>query len=147
MPSEGAALVDANLVLWAHHRQFAQHQKARQWWARLLSETPLVGIPWPTILAFVRVSTHHRALERPLGIHQAWKVVDTWLDRPNTWIPVPTERHRALLAVMLETGDARGNHVQDAHLAALAMEWGLELLSADRDFGRYPGLRWRDPLT
>jgi len=106
----------------------------------------MVGIPWPSILAFVRVSTHHRALERPLTVQRAWAVVDTWLERPNTWTPVPTERHRALLATLINDGDARGNHVQDAHLAALAMEWGLELLSGDRDFARYPGLRWRDPL-
>jgi len=106
----------------------------------------MMGIPWPSILAFVRVSTHPRALERPLSMAAAWAVVETWLDRPNTWIPVPTERHRSLLASLLTAGDARGNHVPDAHLAALAMEWGLVLLSADRDFARYPGLRWRDPL-
>ena len=145
--AEGAALVDANLLIWAHHQQFTQHPAAHEWWGRLLSEVPMVGLPWPSILAFVRVSTHHRALERPLNVRQAWAVVDTWLDRPNTWIPVPTERHRGLLAGLIVDGEARGNHVPDAHLAALALEWGLELLSADRDFARYPGLRWRDPLS
>lgn len=70
-----------------------------------------------------------------------------WLDRPNVWVPVPTERHRNLLARCLLEGRASGKHSSDAHLAALALEWGLELLSADRDFARYPGLRWRDPLT
>jgi toxin-antitoxin system PIN domain toxin len=134
-------------LIWAHHQQFTQHQAAREWWGQLLSEVPMVGIPWPSILAFVRVSTHNRALERPLNVRQAWAVVDTWLDRPNTWTPVPTERHRGLLGGLIVGGEARGNHVPDAHLAALALEWGLELLSADRDFARYPGLRWRDPLS
>ena len=146
-PAESAPLVDANLILWAHHRQFAQHAVARTWWGHMLSDRALVGIPWPTILAFVRISTHPRALEHPLEVGQAWQIVETWLDRANVWIPVPTDRHRSILAPLLESGKASGNHVPDAHMAALAIEWGLELQSGDRDFARYPGLRWRDPLA
>ena len=140
------ALVDANLVLWAHHKQFDQHDRAREWWAGHLSAQPLVAVPWPTTLAFVRISTHPRALERPLSLDEAWSTVETWLDRDNVWVPVPTDRHRPILARLLADGSARGNHTMDAHLAALAIEWGLELLSADRDFARYADLRWRDPL-
>lgn len=142
-----APLVDANLILWAHHLQFPAHIAARQWWARLLSEHRSVGIPWPSIVAFVRISTHPRALERPLDLVQAWRIVEGWLDRPNVWIPTPTDRHRSVVAPLLVGGRATGNHVPDADLAALAMEWGLELLSSDRDFARYLGLRWRDPLA
>jgi toxin-antitoxin system PIN domain toxin len=145
--ARSAPLVDANLLLWAHHRQFTQHAAARAWWRAVLSEHELVGVPWPSILAFVRISTHPRALERPLEIGPAWRVVETWLDRPNVWLPVPTDRHRSILAPLLEGGKATANHVPDAHLAALAIEWGLELQSGDRDFARYPGLRWRDPLA
>ena len=112
----------------------------------MLSEQALVGIPWPSILAFVHVSTHPRALERPLDVVAAWTIVESWLDRPNVWVPGPTDRHRSILGPLLGTGKASGNHVPDAHLAALAIEWGLELQSADRDFARYPGLRWQDPL-
>ena len=143
----GAPIVDANLVLWAHHRHFPQHDDARRWWQRLLSEVPLVGVPWPTVLAFVRISTHARAFQRPLDLSAAWRTVEGWLDRPNVWVPVPTESHRQVLATMLQGGRATGNHVPDAHLAALAIEWGLELQSGDHDFARYPGLRWRDPLA
>lgn len=142
-----APLVDANLIIWAHHLQFPAHAAARQWWARVVSEQPSVGIPWPSVLAFVRISTHPRALERPLDLARAWRIVEGWLDRPNVWVPTPTDRHRAILAPLLLAGKATGNHVPDAHLAALAIEWGLELLSADRDFARYSGLRWRDPLA
>lgn len=145
--AEQAVLVDANLVIWAHHRQFRHHQAARQWWRAALSSLPLVGIPWPTTLAFLRVSTHPRALERPLAIEEAWAVAWEWLERPNVQCPTPTERHPSLLAEMLLEGRAVASHTTDAHLAALAVEWGLELLSADRDFARYPRLRWRDPLT
>ena len=142
-----AVLVDANVVLWAHHRQFPHHAAARQWWAVTLSETPVVGIPWPTVLAFCRISTNARALQRPLTIDDAWSVARGWLERPNVRCPVPTERHAAILEDMLLGTRATGNHTTDAHLAALAIEWGLELCSADHDFARYPGLRWRDPLS
>jgi hypothetical protein len=113
----------------------------------MLTSRPLVGIPWPTILAFLRLSTHPRALGRPLTIGTAWQVVEGWLERPNVQIPLPTERHAGIFGRLLLTGRASGNHTSDAHLAALAIEWGLELQSADRDFARYPGLRWRDPLA
>lgn len=145
--AEAASLVDANLVLWAHHRQFAQHHLALEWWRNTLNSAPQVGIAWPTIVAFLRISTHPRALRRPLRIDVAWSEVMRWLGRPNVWIPVPTERHPAILDGLLGKGGVSGNHVPDADLAALAIEWGLELLSADRDFARYTGLRWRDPLA
>lgn len=145
--AEASALVDANLVLWAHHRQFAQHAAARRWWQRTLSTSPQVGLAWPTIVAFLRISTHPRALQRPVTIELAWSEVKRWLERPNVWVPVPTERHASVLEELLHKGGARANHVPDAHLAALAVEWGLELLSADSDFARYPNLRWRDPLA
>jgi toxin-antitoxin system PIN domain toxin len=141
-----AILVDANLLLWAHHRAFADHERARTWWAETLSTVPLVGIPWPTTLAFLRISTHPQALERPLELRQAWDVVRGWLSRPNVRVPVPTDRHEELLGEILLGARATGNHTSDAHLAALAIEWGLELCSADRDFARFTGLRWRDPL-
>lgn len=145
--AEVPGLLDANLLLWAHHEGFQQHEQARTWWASTVTAAPMIGIPWPTVLAFVRISTHPRALAEPASLDDAWAVVESWLDRPNVWVPVPTDRHRALFADMLRGGAATGNHTSDAHLAALAVEWGLELLSADRDFARYPGLRWRDPLS
>lgn len=142
-----AVLVDANLVMWAHHGRMPQHERATAWWARTLTETALVGIPWPTILAFVRLSTHPRVLERPIGVKPAWDTVLSWLERPNVRCPAPGERHPELFGRLLIDARASGNHAPDAHLAALAIEWGLELLSADRDFARYRGLRWRDPLS
>ena len=140
-------MLDANLLIWAHHKQFEQHEAAHDWLARELTTNPLVGIPWPTTIAFLRISTHPRALRRPLSIETAWSVAQGWLERPNVQVPVPTERHAAILGRLLRDGKAAGNHSTDAHLAALAIEWGLELLSADRDFARYEGLRWRDPLS
>jgi len=140
-----AVLVDANLLLWAHHRGFPQHERAREWIASALTDIPVVGIPWPSVLAFLRVSTHPRAFEQPLHIGTAWAVVEAWLSRPNVRTPAPTDAHADLLGQLLISGRAAANHTTDAHLAALAIEWGLVLVSADRDFARYPGLRWHDP--
>lgn len=142
-----AVLVDANLLLWAHHTQFPQHEPALRWWRALLSSSVAVGIPWESILAFLRISTHASALERPLDVGVAWEAVAGWLARPNAFCPLPTERHGPILSQLLVTTRARGNHIPDAHLAALAVEWGLLLCSADHDFSRYPGLPWRDPLV
>lgn len=140
-------LVDANVVLWAHHAAFTQHDAAHRWWRTAMSELPTVGIPWPTILAFLRISTHPRAFDRPISIDDAWGTVEGWLERPNVRCPAPTERHAAIFGDLLRSARAAANHTSDAHLAALAIEWGLELISGDHDFARYPGLRWRDPLA
>lgn len=142
-----AILVDANLPLWAHHAGFPWHTPARRWWSRVMEACPVVAIPWPTIVAFVRISTHPGALEHPVGVGDALAVVSEWLDRANVTIPVPGPGHARLFAEMVRAGRAVGNHVPDAHLAALAVEWGLVLVSADRDFARYPGLRWHDPTV
>ena len=132
-------------LLWAHHRGFPEHERARGWMGSALTDIPVVGIPWPSVLAFLRISTHPRALERPLDIGTAWSVAQEWLSRPNVSAPAPTDRHADLLGQLLISGRAAANHTTDAHLAALAIEWGLVLVSPDRDFARYPGLRWHDP--
>ncbi len=147
MPDAGSILLDANVLLYAHHRLYREHEAARAWWRQAMEERPHVGIPWPTIIAFVRISTHPRTLTQPVAVEDAWRVVQGWLTRPNVAVPRPTERHASILSDLLGSGRASGNHVPDAHLAALAIEWGLELQSCDRDFARYPGLRWRDPLV
>jgi len=141
-----AVLLDANLLLWAHHQRFEQHERARAWLEGTLTQTSVVGIPWPTSLAFLRISTHPRVLERPLAIAEAWSTVEGWLARPNVTLPTPTDRHERILGALLVGAPAPASHTTDAHLAALAIEWGLELQSADADFARYQGLRWRNPL-
>lgn len=148
MPTEPSAiLLDANVLLWAHHRGFPQHERARAWLASALTDIPVVGIPWPSVLAFLRVSTHPRAFEQPLAIGAVWEVVTGWLRRPNVTTPAPTDAHADLLGQLLVAGRATANHTTDAHLAALAIEYGAELCSADTDFARFPGLRWTNPLT
>ena len=139
-------LLDANLLVYAHVTSLTQHHAARSWLdSRLNGPTP-VGLPWPTLLSFVRLVSNPRIFEHPQPISKAWKQVDDWLTCPVVWIPQPTERHREILGSFLTDTLGRSNLVPDAHLAALAIEHGLTLCSTDRDFARFPDLRWEDPL-
>jgi uncharacterized protein len=125
--------------------EMPQHQDARRWLEGVLTDVPPVGLPWPSLLAFVRIGTNPRAFQRPASTRTAWRIVEQWLAAEPSWIPSPTDRHAEILARMLEHVD-RPALVSDAHLASLAVEHGLEVCSTDRDFARFPGVRWRNPL-
>lgn len=139
-------LVDANLLIYAYVRDMPQHEAAHAWLDQQLNTQPRVGLPWPSLLAFVRLMSHPRIFERPVSVPVAWGQVEGWLSVPSVWIPAPTEQHAAILGRLMTTAVTRANHVPDAHLAALALEHGLTLCSSDRGFARYPDLRWENPL-
>ena len=139
-------LVDANLLIYAHHPGFGTHQRALRWLDGCLNGTARVGLPWPSLLAFLRISVNPRVLERPEPMASAWLQVQAWLSCDRVWVPTPTERHRFILGELLHLAGSTPGLVADAHLAALAIEHGLTLCSTDGDFARFPGLRWRDPL-
>jgi toxin-antitoxin system PIN domain toxin len=139
-------LLDANLLVYAHVNRFVHHQKARSWLDQRLSGVLPVGIPWPSLLAFLRLVTNPRVFERPEPVEEAWRQVEAWLGSAVAWIPQPTARHREVLGGLLADHRAHANLVPDAHLAALAIEHGLVLCSADADFARFSGLRWHNPL-
>jgi toxin-antitoxin system PIN domain toxin len=139
-------LVDANLLVYAHVAAQPQHAAARAWLDEQLNSTVAVGLPWSSLLAFLRLVSNPRIFERPEPIGDAWSQVEAWLDCPPVWVPHPTDRHREILGGLLLDPGVRGNLVPDAHLAALAIEHGLLLCSTDGDFARFPGLRWHNPL-
>lgn len=140
-------LVDANLLVYARVAGFPQHDAARRWLDAHLNGTVRVGLPWPSLLAFVRLVSNPRIFARPDPIAAAWQQVGEWLDRAPVWIPSPTDQHREVLGSLLESAGQRANLVPDAHLAALAIEHGLRLCTTDGDFARFPGLRWENPLA
>lgn len=125
----------------------SQHSVARAWLEDRLNGPARVGLPWPSLLAFVRLVSNPRVFDRPDTIQGAWQAAEEWLDRDCVWIPQPTERHREALAPFLRETVDRPKLVPDAHLAALAVEHGLTLCSTDGDFARFPGLRWENPLA
>jgi len=139
-------LVDANLLIYAHVSTFPQHGAARTWLDKRLNSTVPVGLPWPSILAFLRLVTNPRIFERPESIEEAWKQAEEWLACSPVWTPHPTERHGEILGPLLQGQRLRANLLPDAHLAALAIEHGLILCSTDGDFGRFPGLKWENPI-
>lgn len=140
-------LVDANLLIYAHVASLPQHKRARAWLDQRLNGVAAVGLPWPSLLAFVRLVSNPRVFERPKSLAAAWRQVEEWLDCPPAWIPLPTERHREIIGTLLSTQGSQANLVPDAHLAALAIEHGLILCSTDGDFARFPDLRWENPLA
>ena len=140
-------LLDANLLLYAHVSSFPQHVQARDWLDAQLSGNGPVGLPWPSLVAFLRIVTNPRVFERPEPMAEAWRQVHAWLDAEVVWIPQPTERHREVLGTLLTAAGVHANLVPDAHLAALAIEHGLLLCSTDGDFGRFTDLRWQNPLS
>lgn len=139
-------LIDVNLLLYAYDRTAEPHVTARRWLEEQLSSVETVAFPWVVLLGFIRLSTKRTAFVNPLSPDHALDTVDRWLTQPCTTIIHPTERHPAILRDLIsETGTA-GNLTTDAHLAALAIEHGAQLCSADADFSRFPGLRWVNPL-
>ena len=139
-------LVDANLLVYACAPSLPQHEAARAWLDGRLSGTALVGLPWPSLIAYIRIVTNPRIFERPATIPEAGGQVEEGLAREVVWTPRPTDRHAEVLGRLLREGTDRSDLVPDAHLAALATEHGLTLNSTDGDFARFPGLRWENPL-
>jgi len=139
-------LVDANLLLYARHARFDEHPRARQWLEDHLNGTTQVGLPWQSLMAFLRVSINPRVFEKPLTVAAAWRQVEEWLGCEPVWTPTPSDSHAAVLGRLLKDVAMTPNLVADAHLAALAIEHGLTLCSADGDFARFGGLRWSNPL-
>ncbi len=140
-------LVDANLLIYAVDSTSPHHERARTWLSSQLDGPVRVAIPWASITAFVRLVTHPRVMASPLPSATAWDRVTDWLDRDVVWTPVPTQRHAEIFGALIVDLHLTGNLVADAHLAALAIEHGLVMCSADTDFARFPTLTWHNPLT
>ena len=138
---------DVNLLLYALDEGSPKHARARPWLEELLSASEPVGFAWPVLLAFLRLSTRAQLFANPLDPAEAFDVVAGWLAQPCALIVHPTERHLGIMRGLVEPLGTAGNLTTDAHLAALAIEHGGEVCSADTDFARFPGLRWVDPLA
>jgi len=140
-------IVDASLLLYAVDTTSPFHERARTWLEAQLSGSRRVGLPWPSLLAFARIASHPRALAAPLAPAEAWALVDDWLAAEVAWVPAPGPGHAAVLGELVRRHDVRGNLVPDAHLAALALEHGTAVCSADSDFARFTDVRWENPLA
>jgi uncharacterized protein len=139
-------VVDANLLIYSYDTESSGHEKSRAWVEKILSGSEPVGLSWQTVSAFLRVITNRRLPGSRLALERAVQIVDDWLAQPNVRILVPGDDHWSVLRTMIVEGAASGPLVTDAQLAALTIEYGGVLYTADRDFARFPGLRWMNPL-
>lgn len=140
-------LLDANILLYSVDEGSRHHPRAREWLEGALNGPRRVGIPWMSLTAFVRIATNPRATATPLQPDDAWSVVETWLDADPVWTPAPGRGHRSILGRLVTDMDLRGNLVSDAVLAALCIEHGLEMVSADSDFARFTEIVWTNPVA
>ena len=136
---------DVNVLLYALDNEQPLHAESRQWLEEALSGSETIGFTWQVLLAVLRLSTRGSVFARPLDVDQALDVIQAWIDQPNAIILHPGDRHVERLRDLLSPLGAGGNLTADAHLAAIAIEHGATLVSFDRDFARFGGLRWTLP--
>jgi uncharacterized protein len=139
-------LVDANLLIYAIDSSSPNHARARPWLEQILSGIVPVGLPWIVILAFVRLTTRPGILYRPMSLADAVAYVDSWLEQPCVEIVAPGEHHWRIFSRLIEAVGTAGNLTSDAHIAALALERGARIYSADHDFARFAGVDHVNPL-
>lgn len=134
-------LVDANVLLYAVNADARQHEPAREWLDHALSGEETVAFSWVVLLAFIRISTHPGIFGSPLSAETAFDVAEAWLAQPGAVLVEPTRRHPGILRGLLADVGTAGNLVNDAHLAALAIEHRADVVSFDADFTRFRGVR------
>jgi uncharacterized protein len=140
-------VVDANVLLYAVNEDAPHNRAARGWLDGALAGREAIGFGWVVLLAFLRLSTRPALFPRPLALEQAFDVLEFWLERPAAIVLHPSERHSSLLRGLLGGVGTAANLVNDAHLATLAVEHGAEIVSFDRDFERFEGVRVTVPAA
>jgi toxin-antitoxin system PIN domain toxin len=139
-------LLDTNILIYATIVGQPEFPAANAWLNAQFDSGIRIGMPWQSLLGYVRITTNRGSFEHPEPVTSAWQRVQEWLAVDNVWAPTPTERHADELDRLLRIPGVTHNHVSVAHLAALAIEHGLTVCSADTDFAKFPGVKWMNPL-
>ena len=140
-------VLDANILLYAYDEESELHREARDYLLRIFSGLEPVGIPMLSLSAFLRILSQRGTGSARFSLRELVEIADEWFQWNHVQLLTPGERHWILLQRMLLEGNAPGRRVTDAQIAALTIEYGGILQTNDRDFGRYPGLRWENPLV
>ena len=140
-------ILDVNLLIYAANEDALFHAPAKAWLEQSLSGAETIGFSWNVLLAFVRLTTRQSVFRSPLDIETVFELEVNWLDQDPATIVHAGPRHFQILRELLVPIGSGCNLTSDAHLAALAIEHGAVLCSADADFARFPGLEWRNPLA
>lgn len=138
-------LVDTNVLVYSVNEAAREYLRAREWLSSALAGPRTVGFSWAAIVGFIRVTTHPRVISSPLTPSQAAGIAQAWIEQPSATVVEPQRDHLKVMSDLLTRAGAGGNLAVDAHLAALALEHDAEVVTFDRDFGRFPGVRWRAP--
>lgn len=137
---------DLNLLIYASDLGSTFHHSSKQWWGQLLVGNERVGMPWAVTTGFLRIMTNRRIFAAPMSVAEAIRTIAEWYERPQITPVVPGSAHLSILSRILDESGTSGDLVPDAHIAALAIEFGAEVHTADRDFTRFPGVQWHNPL-
>lgn len=137
---------DANLLIYAHNSADPDHQAALEWWRGLIRGDADVGVPLVVVLAFLRLTTSPRILATPLSVEDSGRRVESWFEARRVRLISPGPGHVGSLLACLRAAGTGGSLTTDAHIAALALEYRAEVHTTDLDFGRFPGVRWKNPL-
>lgn len=140
-------LPDVNVLIYAFRRDMPQHARCRPWLAGIVSSDARFGMSPLALSGVVRITTNPRAFKTPSTIEEAFGFCEDLLGQPHCQIVEPGERHWDIFQRLCIETDTRGARVADAWFAALAIEWGCEWITLDRDFARFPGLKWQVPAA
>ena len=140
-------LVDVNVLVYAKRRDSPDHLKFRDWLEETILSEPVLGVSELVLSSVVRILTHTRIFREPTQLDEALQYVNSLHEQPGCVVVSPGKRHWELFTRLSKLGGAKGNLISDAYFAALAIESGAEWITADRDYARFPGLRWRHPLA
>ena len=140
-------LADVNVLVYAYRVDADRHNEYRAWLEGVINGHPAYGFSELILSSFVRVVTNPRIFNSPTKIGDALGFADLLRRQPNAVAIAPGTRHWDIFRTLCQAAAARGNLVPDAYLAALAIESGSEWITADRDYSRFPGLKWRHPLS
>lgn len=140
-------LIDVNVLVYAHRADAPGHPQYRDWLSAVINSDAAYAISDLVLSGFLRVVTHPRVFRDPSPLETAMAFAAELRDRPNCVSVSPGERHWEIFSGLCHTVGARGSLIPDAYLAALAIESGTEWVTTDRDYARFPGLRWRHPLA
>jgi hypothetical protein len=140
-------LVDVNILLYSINEDSPYHGPINEWWKSANDSGERIGLTWLVVIGFLRISTSPRVMPQPLDADAALRTIKKWLNLDNIGIVSESENHWELLQTLVEENGILGDLMTDAHLAALAKSHGATVVSCDKDFSKFNGLRWENPLN
>ena len=139
-------LVDVNVLVYAHRPDAEDHFQYRDWLDRVLNSEATFGLADLVLSGVVRIVTNPRIFAKPTPLDVALQFAESLREHEGCLLVSPGDRHWSIFTGLCRGVGAKGNIISDAFHAALAIESGAEWITADRDYARFPGLRWRHPL-